>query len=104
MTKCFEKLTAMGQQLAPVRAICFMSKIEQPINERLAYMYCRHIDDCFIVISRQSEMDECFRSLNERLQYTKLTREQPKDGWLPYLNAQIKLHCNIEELVLGFGS
>ncbi|KAK6736152.1 hypothetical protein RB195_019058 [Necator americanus] len=25
-------------------------------------------------------MDECFRILNERSQYIKLTREQPKDG------------------------
>ncbi|KAK6740032.1 hypothetical protein RB195_008478 [Necator americanus] len=38
-------------------------------------------------------MDECFRILNERSQYIKLIREQPKDGWLPCLNAQIKL-CN----------
>ncbi|KAK6731093.1 hypothetical protein RB195_007514 [Necator americanus] len=27
--------------------------------------------------------------------YIKLTREQSKDGWLPYLNAQIKLHNGI---------
>ncbi|KAK6761196.1 hypothetical protein RB195_022308 [Necator americanus] len=40
-------------------------------------------------------MDECFGILNERSQYIKLTREQPKDGWLPYLNAQIKLHNGI---------
>ncbi|KAK6761030.1 hypothetical protein RB195_022192 [Necator americanus] len=40
-------------------------------------------------------MDECFRILNERSQYIKLTQEQPKDGWLPYLNAQIKLHNDI---------
>ncbi|KAK6750170.1 hypothetical protein RB195_002267 [Necator americanus] len=40
-------------------------------------------------------MEECFRILNERSQYIKLTREQPKDGWLPYLNAQIKLRNGI---------
>ncbi|KAK6758222.1 hypothetical protein RB195_015816 [Necator americanus] len=86
---------AMGQSLAPVLAVCFMSSIEQPVIERLPQMYCRYIDDCFIIASTQSEMDECFRILNERSQYIKLTREQPKDGWLPYLNAQIKLHNGI---------
>ncbi|KAK6766069.1 hypothetical protein RB195_025777 [Necator americanus] len=69
----------MGQRLAPVLAVCFMSRIEQPVIERLPQMYCRYIDDCFIITSTQSEIDECFRILNERSQYIKLTREQPKD-------------------------
>ncbi|KAK6743041.1 hypothetical protein RB195_010356 [Necator americanus] len=86
---------AMGQRLAPVLAVCFMSRIEQPVIERLPQMYCRYIDDCFLITSTQSEVNECFRILNERSQYIKLTREQPKDGWLPYLNAQIKLHNGI---------
>ncbi|KAK6754602.1 hypothetical protein RB195_013540 [Necator americanus] len=85
----------MGQRLAPVLAVCFMNRIEQPVIERLPQMYCRCIDDCFIITSKQSDMDECFKILNERSQYIKLTREQPKDGWLPYLNAQIKLHNGI---------
>ncbi|KAK6756328.1 hypothetical protein RB195_014625 [Necator americanus] len=85
----------MGKRLAPVLAVCFMSRIEQPVIERLPKMYCRYIDYRFIITSTQSEMDECIRSLNERSQYIKLTREQPKDRWLPYLNAQIKLHNGI---------
>ncbi|KAK6763869.1 hypothetical protein RB195_024267 [Necator americanus] len=52
-------------------------------------------DDCFIITSTKSEMDDCFKILNERSQYIKLSREQQKDGWLPYLNAQIKLHNDI---------
>ncbi|EYC41359.1 hypothetical protein Y032_0572g144 [Ancylostoma ceylanicum] len=82
---------AMGQRLAPVLAMCFMSRIEEPVLARLPIMYCRYIDDCCIVTSTQSEMDECFKILNEQSQYIRLTRETPRDGWLPYLNTQMKL-------------
>ena len=54
-------------------------------------MYCRYVDDCLIVTSTQSEMDECFRVLNEQSQYIKFTREKPRNGWLPYLNTQLML-------------
>ena len=82
---------AMGQRLAPVLAICFMSRIERPVLSRNPLMYCRYIDDCCIVTSTQSEMDECFRILNQQSQYISLTREKPRDGWLPYLNTQLML-------------
>ncbi|EYC43981.1 hypothetical protein Y032_0475g2123 [Ancylostoma ceylanicum] len=82
---------AMGQRLAPILAICFMSKVEEPVLARLPLMYCRYIDDCCIVTSTQSEMDECFNILNQQSQHIKLTREKPKDGWLAYLNTQINL-------------
>ena len=58
-------------------------------------MYCRSIDDCCIFTSTQSEMDKCFEILNQQSQYIKLTREIPHDGWLPYLNAQVKLSNGI---------
>ena len=86
---------AMGQRLAPVLAICFMSKIEEPVLARMPLMYCRYIDDCCIVTSTQSEMDECFRILNQQSQYIKLTRETPQNGWLSYLNTQVKLSNGI---------
>ena len=82
---------AMGQRLAPVLAICFMSKIEEPVLTRNPLMYCRYIDDCCIITSTQSEMDECFRILNEQSEYIRFTREQPSEGWLPYLNAQFRI-------------
>ncbi|VDL64221.1 unnamed protein product [Nippostrongylus brasiliensis] len=82
---------AMGQRLAPVLAICFMSRIEEPVLARLPLLYCRYIDDCFIITSTQSEMDECFRILNDQSQYIRLTRETPSNGWLPYLNTQVKV-------------
>ena len=82
----------MGQRLAPVLAICFMSKIEEPVLSRLPLMYCRYIDDCCIITSTQSEMDECFRLLNQQSEHIRFTREKPDDdGWLPYLNAQFRL-------------
>ncbi|EYC06420.1 hypothetical protein Y032_0076g1051 [Ancylostoma ceylanicum] len=82
---------AMGQRLAPVLAICFMSRIEAPVLARLPILYCRYIDDCLIITSTQSEMDECFRILNQQSQYIRLTREKPQNGWLPFLNTQINL-------------
>ncbi|VDO26310.1 unnamed protein product [Haemonchus placei] len=64
----------MGQRLAPVLTVCFMGRIEEPVLERNPLMYCRYIDDCFIVTSTQFEMDECFRIMNEQSQYINLTR------------------------------
>ncbi|EYB99907.1 hypothetical protein Y032_0119g834 [Ancylostoma ceylanicum] len=83
----------MGQRLAPVLAICFMSKIEEPVLSRCPLMYCRYIDDCCIVTSTQSEMDECFGILNQhsQSQYISFTTEKPCDEWLPYLNTQLML-------------
>ncbi|EYC34236.1 hypothetical protein Y032_0001g317 [Ancylostoma ceylanicum] len=40
---------------------------------------------------KQLEMDECFKILNEQSQYIKLTRETPRESWLPFLNTQLKL-------------
>ncbi|EYC03619.1 hypothetical protein Y032_0092g2523 [Ancylostoma ceylanicum] len=82
---------AMGQRLAPVLAICFMSRIEAPVLARLPILYCRYIDDCCVITSTQSEMDECSRILNQQSQYIRLTREKPRNGWLPFLNTQINL-------------
>ena len=81
----------MGQRLAPVLAVCFMSRIEEPVLSRNPIMYCRYIDDCCIITSTQSEMDECFEILNRQSQYIRLTREKPHNGWLPYLNIQLML-------------
>ncbi|XGW35820.1 hypothetical protein V3C99_019196 [Haemonchus contortus] len=86
---------AMGQRLAPVLAVCFMGRIEEPVLERHPLMYCRYIDDCFIITSTQFEMDECFRIMNEQSQYIKLTREVLRDGWLPYLNTQVKVSSGV---------
>ena len=71
---------AMGQRLAPILAVCFMGKIEEPVLARLPLMYCRYIDDRCVVTSTQSEMDECFRIMNEQSQYIKLTRETPRNA------------------------
>ena len=81
----------MGQRLAPVLAVCFMSRIEEPVLPRTPLMYCRYIDDCCIITSTQSEMDECSRLLNKQSGHIRFTRETPTNGWLPYLNAQFKL-------------
>ena len=82
---------AMGQRLAPVLAVAFMSKVEEPVLGRTPVLYCRYIDDCFIVCSTQAEMDICFELLNHQSEHIKLTREVPKDNWLAFLNVQVHL-------------
>lgn len=82
---------AMGQRLAPALAVAFMSKIEAPVLLRYPSVYCRYIDDCFIACSTQSEVDTCFKVLNEQSQHIRLTREQPTEGWLAFLNVQVRL-------------
>uniref|UniRef100_A0A7I4Y8Y3 Reverse transcriptase domain-containing protein n=1 Tax=Haemonchus contortus TaxID=6289 RepID=A0A7I4Y8Y3_HAECO len=83
---------AMGQRLAPVLAIAFMAKIEAPVHEYLPLLYCRYIDDCFIVCATQKEIDVCFDLLNSQSEHIKLTREKPTGNWLPFLNVQVRLH------------
>uniref|UniRef100_A0A7I4Y0P3 Reverse transcriptase domain-containing protein n=1 Tax=Haemonchus contortus TaxID=6289 RepID=A0A7I4Y0P3_HAECO len=82
---------AMGQRLAPVLAIAYMSKIEKPILDRRPALYSRYIDDCLIICSSQEEMDICFDILNNRADQIKFTRESPRESWLPFLNIQIQL-------------
>lgn len=52
-------------------------------------LYCRYIDDYFIVCATQNEMDMCFELLNQQAEHIKLTREKPTDNWLPFLNVQV---------------
>ncbi|EYC41153.1 hypothetical protein Y032_0580g254 [Ancylostoma ceylanicum] len=82
---------AMGQRLAPVLAIAFMAKIETPILESRPLLYCRYIDDCFIVCSTQTEMDRLFELMNKQSEHIKLTRENPEQNWLPFLNVQVHI-------------
>ncbi|XGW05005.1 hypothetical protein V3C99_015857 [Haemonchus contortus] len=81
----------MGQRLAPVLAIAYMSKIEKPLLDRRPIVYCRYIDDCFVVCSTEEEMDTCYDLLNRQAENIKFTREKPKDDWLPFLNTQVRL-------------
>ncbi|EYC28566.1 hypothetical protein Y032_0007g3291 [Ancylostoma ceylanicum] len=72
-----------------------MSRVEEAVLARMPRKYCRYIDDCCIVMSTQSEMDECFRILNQQSQNIKFTRETPENGWLPYPNTKVKLSNGI---------
>ena len=80
---------AMGQRLAPVLAIAFMAKVESPILSRFPMLYCRYIDDCFVICSTQEEMDKCFELLNLQSEHIRLSREKPRQNWLPFLNVEV---------------
>ena len=86
----------MGQRLAPTLAIAFMSKIERPVLESRPLLYCRYVDDCFVICSTQTEMDRCFELLNEQSEFIKLSREIPEGDWLPFLNVQIRLTRGVQ--------
>ncbi|VDM63470.1 unnamed protein product [Angiostrongylus costaricensis] len=52
------KRVAMGQRLAPNFAIAFMSKVEAPVTDLGPLLYCRYIDDRFVLCSTQEEMEK----------------------------------------------
>ncbi|VDM63932.1 unnamed protein product [Angiostrongylus costaricensis] len=66
---------AIGQRLAPSLAIAFVSKVEAPVTDLGPLLYCRYVDDCFVLCSTQEEMDKCFELLNAQSEYIKFTRE-----------------------------
>ncbi|EYC29522.1 hypothetical protein Y032_0006g3016 [Ancylostoma ceylanicum] len=82
---------AMGQRLAPTLAIAFMAKIELPTLSCRPLLYCRYIDDCFVICATQADMDKCFQLMNEQSEHIKLTRDKPTDGWLSFLNVQVRI-------------
>ncbi|VDM63570.1 unnamed protein product [Angiostrongylus costaricensis] len=71
---------AMGQRLAPSLAIAFMSKVEAPVTDLGPLLYCRYVDDCFVLCSTQEEMDKCFELLNEQTEYIKFIQEKPREN------------------------
>ncbi|XGW33705.1 hypothetical protein V3C99_017826 [Haemonchus contortus] len=81
----------MGQRLAPVLAIAYMSRIEKPLLDRRPILYCRYIDEGFVVFSTEEEMDTCYELLNKQAENIKFTREEARDNWLPFLIMQVRL-------------
>uniref|UniRef100_A0A0K0D5C6 Reverse transcriptase domain-containing protein n=1 Tax=Angiostrongylus cantonensis TaxID=6313 RepID=A0A0K0D5C6_ANGCA len=81
----------MGQWLAPILAIAFMSRMEALVIHLRPVLYCRYIDACFVIFGTQERTDECFELLNEQSKYIKFTRWKPKENWLPFLNVQLNL-------------
>uniref|UniRef100_A0A158PBJ7 SWIRM domain-containing protein n=1 Tax=Angiostrongylus cantonensis TaxID=6313 RepID=A0A158PBJ7_ANGCA len=79
-----EQLTwlAMGQRLAPTLTVAFMPKVEAPIIDLRALLYCRYTGDYLVIYSTQEKMDKYFELLNEQLECIKFTREKPKENWL----------------------
>ena len=82
----------MGQRLAPILAIAFMARIEAPVLDLHPLLYCRYIDDCFVICTTQAELDSCFELLNRQSRYIRFTREKPKQDWLPFLNVQVRTY------------
>ena len=68
-----------------------MAKVEEPILQRGPLLYCRHVEDCYIVCPTQAELDACFDLLSHQSPHIKFTREKPVNNWLPFLNVEVHL-------------
>uniref|UniRef100_A0A0K0DAS0 Reverse transcriptase domain-containing protein n=1 Tax=Angiostrongylus cantonensis TaxID=6313 RepID=A0A0K0DAS0_ANGCA len=88
------RVLAMGQRLAPTLAVVFMAKVEAPVIDLGPLLYCTYIDYCFVICSTQEEIDKCFDLLNKQSEYIEITREEPKEEWLLFLNVQVNLSEN----------
>lgn len=79
--------------MAPVLAICFMSRMEEPVLARTPLMYCEYVDccsDCCTTASTHSESDECFQLLSRLSPHIRFTRNS-KERLASYLNTWIKV-------------
>ncbi|EFP08335.1 hypothetical protein CRE_10713, partial [Caenorhabditis remanei] len=81
---------AMGSRLAPVLAVIYMDTIETPSNVYPTLLYRRYIDDIFVIAESKTTLDDVFLSLNSQADTIRLTRETPTEGWLPFLNCEIR--------------
>ena len=84
---------AMGNRLAPLLAVLFMDYIESQSLFCNPILYCRYIDDCFVVAHSADQFQMLLDSLNNRDLYITLTSELPNNGWLPFLNVEVGV-CN----------
>ncbi|EFO85149.1 hypothetical protein CRE_21475 [Caenorhabditis remanei] len=80
----------MGSRLAPVLAVIYMDTIETPSNVYPTLLYRRYIDDIFVIAESKTTLDDVFLSLNSQADTIRLTRETPTEGWLPFLNCEIR--------------
>ena len=87
----------MGNRLAPLLAVVFMDHIERRAllcSPSAPIMYCRYIDDCFVVAKSEGELRDIFVNLNTWNDRIVFTREDPVNGWLPFLNVQLGVEGN----------
>ncbi|PIC32476.1 hypothetical protein B9Z55_012791 [Caenorhabditis nigoni] len=82
---------AMGSRLAPVLAVLYMDIIETPSKAYPTTIFRRYIDDYVVIAESQDTLDNIFTCLNNQATHIRLTREKPKEGWLPFLNCELRI-------------
>lgn len=94
-----EKGTNMGNPLSPLISECFMSALENKLDENglLPRVWHRYVDDVFAVVKRE-KLDEILNILNSQMPTIKFTCEVEVDNKLPFLDIQVhkKLDHTIE--------
>ncbi|CAI5445226.1 unnamed protein product [Caenorhabditis angaria] len=71
-----------------------MDVIETPARSLPNICFFRYIDDIIVIAETNEDLDQIFKCLNSQSKFINLTRETPTNGWLPFLNFEIKLHNN----------
>uniref|UniRef100_A0A1I7T7V9 GIY-YIG domain-containing protein n=1 Tax=Caenorhabditis tropicalis TaxID=1561998 RepID=A0A1I7T7V9_9PELO len=74
-----------------------MDIIETPSKCHPTLLFKRYIDDYLIITDDRDTLDAIFRSLTSQDRHIKLTRETPNNGWLPFLNCEIRQKGGIFE-------
>ena len=81
----------MGHRFAPFAAIAFMHKIETTVTSTLRInLFTRYIDDIFVLTDDENELESLYKMLNNSHETIKLTREDPTEKGLAFLNCNIK--------------
>ncbi|CAI5443815.1 unnamed protein product [Caenorhabditis angaria] len=85
---------AMGSRLAPMLAVIYMDSIEFPARSLSNICFYRYIDDIIVLAASKEDLNEIFQCLNSQSNFIKLTREEPTNGWLPFLNFELRIQDN----------
>ncbi|EYB85791.1 hypothetical protein Y032_0290g1522 [Ancylostoma ceylanicum] len=83
---------AMGNRIAPLVAIIFLDHIERNTLTSEILFYKRYIDDVFVIGQTRTDVGSTLERLNSFDENVTFTLEEPgDDGFLPFLNARIKI-------------
>ncbi|XP_052739858.1 uncharacterized protein LOC112042946 isoform X2 [Bicyclus anynana] len=82
---------AMGSPIAPVVANIFMEWVERELVDKMTYrprFWLRYVDDVFAIVNRDdlAIIFQCLNSLHEKVHFTK---EEEKEGGLPFLDVMV---------------
>ena len=87
---------AIGSLLGPTLANMFIGFIETMVIPSFKYKlhYSRYVDNCFVLVKNEEDIDEFFTILNQAHNVIQFTVEKEIDNELAFLNILVKRHKN----------